>query len=137
MKISSPASKHKTRIEIIPLIDVVFFLLATFVMLSLSMVKNEGIDVNLPYASTGVLKRQQPTVTITVTVAGDIYMNKEKITLEKLPALLETLKAANSRIQTLINADEKASVGSTVQVLDIVRKAGITQASINVNSLKD
>ena len=52
MRIPAPAGRKKARIEIIPLIDVVFFLLATFVMVSLSMVKNEGISVNLPTAAT-------------------------------------------------------------------------------------
>ncbi len=51
--IPSPRSKKRARIEIIPLIDIIFFLLATFVMVSLSMVKNKAIPVNLPPASTG------------------------------------------------------------------------------------
>lgn len=53
MKIPLPTTRRKARIEIIPLIDVVFFLLATFVMVSLSMIKNQGIRVNLPSAVTG------------------------------------------------------------------------------------
>ncbi len=53
MKIPSPRAARKARIEIIPLIDIIFFLLATFVMMSLSMIKNRGIPVNLPVASSG------------------------------------------------------------------------------------
>ncbi len=130
MRITSPASRRKARIEIIPLIDVVFFLLATFVMLSLSMVKNQGINVNLPTASTGIPGNHKSAVTITVTEVGDVYINKERISLERLPARLEKLKAIDSKIQVLINADEKASFGSAVNVLDIVRKAGIIRISV-------
>lgn len=52
-KIPSPRSNKRARIEIIPLIDIIFFLLATFVMVSLSMVQNRGIPVTLPAAATG------------------------------------------------------------------------------------
>ena len=57
MKITSPVSRKKARIEIIPLIDIMFFLLATFVMVSMSMVKNQGIAVNLPKASTSAAQQ--------------------------------------------------------------------------------
>ena len=79
MIIPSPYAKRRARIEIIPLIDIVFFLLATFVMVSLSMVKNKGIDVNLPSATTSAqqVKNNQYTA-ITVTEKGEIYFNKDK-----------------------------------------------------------
>lgn len=132
MKITSPTYKPKIRIEIIPLIDVVFFLLATFLMLSLSMVRNQGIEVNLPAAKSGVLKDHRSTITISITAKGNIYLNKEKISFEKLQTRLKKIKATNSKIQVFINADEKVSVGTAVKVLDFVRSVGITQASINV-----
>lgn len=137
MKITSPTYKPKIRIEIIPLIDVVFFLLATFLMLSLSMVRNQGIEVNLPAAHSGVSKDHQSTVTISITVKGDIYLNKEKISLEKLHTRLKKIKAAGSQIQVFINADEKVSVGNTIKVLDLVRQVGIAQASINVKNMNE
>lgn len=136
MKITSPTYKPRIRIEIIPLIDVVFFLLATFLILSLSMAHNQGIDVNLPTANSGITKgHHQSTATISLTVKGNIYLNKEKISFEKLRARLEKIKAANSQIQVFINADEKVSVGNAVKILDLVRKVGISQASINVKNL--
>lgn len=135
MKISHPTYKSRIRIEIIPLIDVVFFLLATFLMLSLSMVRNQGIEVNLPAAKSGVSKDHQSTVTISITVKGDIFLNKKKISFEELYTRLKKIKAANSQIQVFINADEKVSVGNTVRVLDLVRQVGIAQASINVKNM--
>src|SRR3989338_8760118 len=97
MIIPSLQSRRKARIEIIPLIDIVFFLLATFVMVSLSMIKNQGIEVNLPPAETGTrqIKDEQYTA-ITVTTKGEIYFNKEKISMEELPLRLKQLKAKNN-----------------------------------------
>ena len=90
MIVPSPRSKRKARIEIIPLIDIVFFLLATFVMVSLSMVRNQGMPVNLPRAESG--SRQTPGkeyTAITVTQNGEIYFNKKKVTLPELRSNLE------------------------------------------------
>ena len=130
MKISSPVLRRKARIEIVPLIDVVFFLLATFVMVSLSMVKNQGINVHLPTVSTGVAQDHKSAVTITVTEAGDIYLNKEKIASDALSARLTGLRAADPNTQVFINGDAKAYLGTAVEMLDIVRKVGITKIAI-------
>ena len=134
MRISSPVSKRKARIEIVPLIDVVFFLLATFVMVSLSMVKNQGIDVHLPAASTGAAQDRKSAVTITVTEAGDVYLNKEKIGSEALSTRLTGLKTADPDVKVFINGDEKASFGSAIGVLDLVRKMGITKVAIQTQA---
>ena len=72
MNIPSLRSRKRARIEIIPLIDVVFFLLATFMMVSLSMVKNNGIKVNLPAAATSAPQEHNDRTTISVTKDGDL-----------------------------------------------------------------
>ena len=69
MPISLPNVKRKARIEIIPLIDVVFFLLATFVMVSMSMVKNQGLQVRLPSAVTAIPEARKSSVTVTLPKA--------------------------------------------------------------------
>ncbi len=134
MKIFSPVSRRKARIEIVPLIDVVFFLLATFVMLSLSMVKNQGINVHLPAASTGAAQDRKSAVTISVTEAGDVYLDKEKIGSEALSTRLTGLKATEPDIKVFINGDEKAYFGRAVEMLDIVRKVGITKVAIQTKA---
>src|SRR5258708_13068576 len=103
MKISSPVSRRKARIEIVPLIDVVFFLLATFVMVSLSMVKNQGINVHLPTANTGAAQDRKSAVTLSVTETGDIFLNKEKMNSEALSARLTALKPADPPTKVFIN----------------------------------
>ncbi|MFO0795618.1 MAG: biopolymer transporter ExbD [Candidatus Brocadiaceae bacterium] len=130
MKIPLPTTRKKARIEIIPLIDVIFFLLATFVMVSLSMVRNQGISVNLPTAATGTTQDREVSATITVTRLGDIYLNQEKLTSDLLPQRLKQLKAENPDVRIFINGDKEAYFGNAIQVLDDVRSSGITKVAI-------
>jgi biopolymer transport protein ExbD len=131
MNIPSPRARKRARIEIIPLIDVIFFLLATFMMVSLSMVKNKGINVNLPAAATSTPLEHQNDTTISVTKDGTLFFNKEPLQLEQLPARLEQLKAEQADPKVFINGDEKSFFGSAVEVLDDLRKAGITKVAID------
>lgn len=126
--------RKRARIEIIPLIDIMFFLLATFVMVSLSMVKNNGIAVNLPVASTGAAQERKILTTLTVTEEGFLYIDKEKISIEALPARLKVLKETDPDMKVFINGDEKASFGGVIKVLDEVRKLGITKVALQTAS---
>ena len=130
MKIPPPIVRRKARIEIIPLIDIIFFLLATFVMVSLAMVKNQGINVNLPVARTGSTQERNAIVTITVTESGDIYLNKEKINIDLLPQHLKQLRANNPDLKVFINGDQKVYFGEAIKVLDEIRAMGITKVAI-------
>ena len=131
MILLSPRSKRRARIEIIPLIDIVFFLLATFVMVSLSMVKNKGVSVSLPTASTGTSQVKGSEFTsITVTEKGEIYYNKKKVSLQELQANLKELKSKESDPTVLLNGDDNAALGKAVGVLDEARKAGIKKVAI-------
>ncbi len=129
MIIPSPRSKRKARIEIIPLIDIVFFLLATFVMVSPSMVKSRGIGVNLPKAETATRQEmggdKSSVTVVTVTARGEIYVNKEMIAQTKLADYFKNLKARNKDPQILVNGDDQAVLGKVIFILDEARKAGI------------
>ncbi len=130
MKIPAPFQRKKARIEIIPLIDIIFFLLATFMMVSLSMIKNQGIVVKLPSMSTAMPQERKEYTTISITEMGDIYLNKEKISMQGLLARLNELKNSSADLQVFINGDEKAYFGRAIEVLDKVRELGITKVSI-------
>jgi biopolymer transport protein ExbD len=131
MTIPSPRARKRARIEIIPLIDVIFFLLATFMMVSLSMVKNKGISVNLPAASTSAPQEHQNDTTISVTKEGALFFNKENLQLADLPARLQQLKSEQTDPKVFINGDEKAFFGAAVEVLDDLRKSGISKVAID------
>ena len=133
--IPSPRSKRRARIEIIPLIDIVFFLLATFVMVSLSMVKNHSIPVNLPVAATGTPQTQEDTLSISIDAAGTIFFNKEPVSAEEIAARLAAWKAAHADPRVVIHGDTKAELGAAIAVLDAVRKQGISKVAIQTQPL--
>src|SRR5204862_575239 len=109
---SSSGGVKRARIEIIPLIDIIFFLLATFIMVSLSMTKNQGVQVALPTAasaaSLGDQSEMEKAVTLSVTGKGDVFWNKEKITLAQLPLRLQMFKTAAKEAKVILNSDAGA-----------------------------
>jgi biopolymer transport protein ExbD len=127
----------RARIEIIPLIDIIFFLLATFIMVSLSMSKNQGVQVALPTASSAASLGDQSeldkAVTLSVTGKGDVFWNKEKITVAQLPLKLQNLKATAKEPKVIINSDGTADFKHVVAVLDEVRRIGIPKVGINTD----
>ena len=128
--IPSPRSNRRARIEIIPLIDIIFFLLATFVMVSLSRVKNRGIPVNLPAARTGGAQERAESASITITSKGEVYFDKQLVDAAQLDTALQGLVAANPDAKVFINGDAKAEFGQAIDVLDHARRLGITRIAI-------
>jgi biopolymer transport protein ExbD len=119
--------RRKANIQIIPLIDVVFFLLATFVLFTLCLNKLISLPVTLPVGDP----KETPnhSVVLQVTDAG-IFWDKDLITDKELsPRLAEYVKSTKEP-RILVAGDEKAKYGPTVAVLDEVRKAGISAVSI-------
>jgi len=134
MNIPSPRPHRRARIEIIPLIDVIFFLLATFMIVSLSMVKNKGIPVNLPGASTAVSQDHLSDTTITVTKDGKLFFNKDLLSLDQLPARLQQLRREQPDPRIYVNGDQQAYFGAAIGVLDDLRSAGITKVAIDTKA---
>lgn len=127
----------RARIEIIPLIDIIFFLLATFIMVSLSMTKNQGVSVALPSASTATslldTQEKDKAVTLSVNEKGEIFYNKDKVTIAQLPLKLQVFKTANKDAKVVVNSDAGADFKHVVGVLDEVRKAGIARVGIQTD----
>jgi len=134
---ASARGVRRARIEIIPLIDIIFFLLATFIMVSLSMTKNQGVQVALPPAATatslGDQAEMEKAVTLSVNGKGEVLYNKDKITIAQLPMKLQTLKATSKDPKVIINSDSGADFKHVVAVLDEVRKIGIAKVGINTD----
>jgi len=130
LEIPSPLPRRKARIEIIPLIDVIFFLLATFMMVSLSMVKNQGVDVRLPVATSSESQERDAPTTITVSQSGEYFFNRELVSLEELRSHLQQLKTTELDPKVFLNADRQAQFQGVVAVLDEARKLGITKLAI-------
>jgi biopolymer transport protein ExbD len=123
--------KKKARIEIIPLIDVIFFLLATFVLFTLSLNKTAGIKVSLPRSETGEPRETSGTVTLSMTAEGAIGWDKDQITADQFLERLKAYKAANPEGRILINADENAYYSQVfAYLIDQVRIAGFQKVLI-------
>lgn len=126
----SSGGKKKARIEIIPLIDVIFFLLATFVLFTLSLNKSGGVSgINLPASETGE-NREPSQVTISVTEAGTIAWNKDFISLSEFIERLKAYKITDPDGRILINGDEGALFNAALYVFDEARKTGFQKVFI-------
>jgi len=125
------SGKKAARIEIIPLIDVIFFLLATFILFTLSLNRITSLPVDLPVAdSKPKEKTEDDTVTLQVTEGDTVYWNQELINLSEVAPRLQNYATSTPTPRVLLASDDRARYGVTITVLDEVRKAGIKQVSI-------
>lgn len=129
--------KKKARIEIIPLIDVIFFLLATFVLFVLSLDKIASVPVQLPKASNiQSTQVDETTINIQVSESGTFYWKvgargtAELISTSEIAPRLANLRAKEANPRVLVRGDYRAKFGPAVMVLDEVRKAEIEQVSV-------
>jgi biopolymer transport protein ExbD len=127
-------AQRRARIEIVPLIDVIFFLLATFMMVSLSMIQNRGIRVQLPAAATGAPMERGEFASLTIAADGGIYFDRERVDLEGLDARLEALTATTPDPKVHIGGDERAQLGRAIAVLDRVRAHGISRVALETRA---
>lgn len=132
----SSGGKKSARIEIIPLIDVIFFLLATFVLFTLALNKSEGLSgVALPKSETGEPREAAGSVTITVTAEGTIGWNKDPVTLDEFLVRLKSYHLSNPDGKILINGDDNAFFSQAIYVFDEVRKAGFQRVLVETRVL--
>ena len=124
-----PSEKKKARIEIIPMIDTMFFLLVFFMIATLSMTLQRGMPVNLPTAGSTTDKVKEQ-VSLTITEDGALYYDKDPIGIQALPAKLVELLGRDSDPSVVINADEQVSHGRVIEVMDKVRLSGIHNMAI-------
>jgi biopolymer transport protein ExbD len=127
---SSSGDDHgdEARIEIVPLIDIMFFLLASFMMVSLSMTQINRVPINLPEASTGAHDPKAPPYQIAIDPNGVITWDAKVITLSEITARLQK-EAAPTETRVLISADAESRHKNVLDVLNSVRAAGIEKVS--------
>lgn len=132
---STAGAGKRARIEIIPLIDIIFFLLATFIMVSLSMTQNQGVQVALPTASTaqsmGDQQEMDRTLTLSVNEKGEVFYNKEKVAPAQLPLKLQNYKSQTKDPRVIVSGDATTDFRAIVAVLDEARRVGITKVGIS------
>jgi len=123
----------RARIEIIPMIDVIFFLLVFFMVSTLSMTINRGLPVNLPTAASSQ-KDLRENLNLTLTQDGTIFLNKEPIALQDLGPRVKTALAAEPELMVILNADGDVRHQAVVEAMDELRLVGVARLAIAVKS---
>lgn len=121
MKLRRPTRARKGRIEIIPMIDVMFFLLVTFMLASLSMQNLHSLPVNLPQGHAATLQTQH-SVTLTIDAQSHLFLDKDPVTLATLSTRLKSRMTPETDI--IVAADSQAPNGITIQAMLAARSAG-------------
>ena len=121
----------KACIEIIPMIDTIFFLLVFFMISTLSMARFTGVHVNLPKAASGSQPPSE-TAVISLTKEGRLFFNKSEVSEESLRRSLREGLVKNPELLVVINADDGVQHGKVVELMDQARQTGATKLSIAV-----
>ena len=124
----------EARIEIIPLIDIMFFLLAAFMLVSLSIVNMKSVKMNLPTATTATPEIKKNFVDISVDKLGGVFLDKMPIGLHELSDQLAAARTANPNLSVFISGDQDARHGQIMHVLDAVRAAGIEKVAFDTRN---
>jgi len=132
----SPIPKKHARIEIIPLIDIMFFLLASFMMVSLSQTHMKGIPVNLPSANSPPQPpdTKKDYVAVRVTEGGLIYFDNVPVLSDDVLNRLYQLHEQNKDIKVSLSAEPLAMHGDVITLLDKIRLAGITKIGYQIKT---
>ena len=128
MKVSLQA-KRKPRIEMIPLIDLMFLLLVSFVYGVFFMSVHRGVPVALPLSSTAKIEKQL-TLSLSIQADGALFLDKEPVPVETLGEALKLRAAANRDTGVLLFADKNLPYQKLYTVLDLIRMAGLSQVSL-------
>lgn len=124
--------EEEARIEIIPLIDIMFFLLAAFMLVSLSMVNMRAVKVDLPTATVSTPETKRDFVNLSVDKAGVAYLDAKPIGNNELVAVLGAMRKTNDALRVFVSGDKEARHGAVIQVLDLVRSSGIEKIAFEI-----
>lgn len=119
----------RARIEIVPMIDTIFFLLVFFMIASLAMTKMTGVPVQLPKSGTA---KEKPVVKVmvTVTAAGEFYVDKERVTLAQIEGEIAERIRENPQAVVVLNCDRRQQVQQLVHVMEEVKRANAQNVMI-------
>ena len=131
---SSYFDADRPRVEVVPMIDIMMFLLVFFVVISVRMIAGTGVEMDLPGSST--LRDLKPsTITVGVTKAGEIVLDGKTVSPQALQDKLAALKR-DKPVEVVLAGDKDASLQVLLKVMDSVRAAGITTVGIAARAEK-
>ena len=123
---------RKPRIEMLPLIDIVFLLLVFFIYAMLSMAVHRSLPVSLPFSATAGLDTEV-NLAVTVRPGGDLYLDEKRISREDLQGFLRKRGQNDKSLQVDLFADETVSYQELYSVLDIIRTAGVSNVALQAD----
>ena len=132
MKLGSPVRRKHSRIEIIPLIDIMFFLLASFMMVSLRMDRTQNIKVNLPPSTSARHDFKPDMLNIAVDKSGGVWYEKKPISLPDLTLVLSNHFRVDTNLPVIISGDRDTLHGAMVDVYSVARRVGIQKVAFAV-----
>ena len=122
MRLQRRTSHIIRELNLVPLIDVLLVVLFFYMIISPMM--SRGLDVNLPKSVANTIKSEDRIV-ITVTQAQEVFVEKERVNIAKLRDVLNAIRKNKPQINVYLRADRNAPYGAVVQVMDVVKRAGI------------
>ena len=137
MKLGNPVRRKHSRIEIIPLIDIMFFLLASFMMVSLRMDRTQNIKVNLPPATEARHDFKPDMLNVAVDKAGLVWYQKQQISLPELGLVLSNRFRADTNLPVYISGDRDTLHGAMADVYAVVRNAGVQKVAFAIGGRED
>lgn len=129
MKLRDPRQFEKPEIIIIPMIDIMFFLLVFFMISTMSMVDLKTVDVNMPKAKN-VETNLSVTYLVTLKKDGSLWLEDKPITQDDLLRRAQMEQSKNSRFAVAIRADETVDYGTLMQLMDALKGAGISRFAL-------
>jgi putative biopolymer transport exbD protein len=129
VKLDLLPQEERPQLMIIPMIDIIFFLLVFFMMSMLSMVVQKSMPLTLPQAESAKVSMTR-NVPVTITADGGIYYERDRMSLRDLTARLKEDVAHGEDISVILRGDAAASYGTVVQVMDVVKHLGIEKVYI-------
>ncbi|HEX5391667.1 MAG TPA: biopolymer transporter ExbD [Rhodocyclaceae bacterium] len=130
MFIWNETPRRRARIEIIPMIDVMMFLLVFFVLISLHVIPAIGIKTDLPGSGQTDKLEVRKHVLVTISANGRLQLDGEDYTLEGVRSALAAIQKTNPNADVVINSDKEASVQFVIDVMDAIKSAGINAIAI-------
>jgi len=134
MKVNVPASR-RPRIEMLPLIDIVFLLLVFFIYAMLSMAVHRGLPVVLPTSSSAAMEKKT-VLSITIKADGSIYLDKKPVEIEALATVLKKQASDKHEANVMLFADKGLPYQRLFNVLDQIRMAGLSNISLQAEAEK-
>ncbi len=127
--------EDEAEVNLTPMLDVVFIMLIFFIVTA-SFVKESGIDINRPDASTATVK-ERGNILVAITESNQVWIDRRQVDIRSVRANIERLHAENPQGAVVIQADKNSKNGLLVQIMDAARQAGVFNVSIAANEVSE